>query len=503
VKRILISWVGRTDLRAPKEGDVVGAGPLAQALEGGGFDEAWLVVDYPREQVEPYLQWLQKRTSARIEVLQEHLSSPTDFGAIYEAAVSACTKAMAGANGECELTFHLSPGTPAMAAVWIILAKTRFPAQLIESSREHGVRVASVPFDISADYLPDLLRKPDEKLMRLTEGLPPSTPEFDAILHRSTSMGRLIAKARRVAPRSVPVLILGESGTGKELLARAIHMGSPRRNGPFLAVNCGAIPSELVDSELFGHKKGAFTGAVSDRKGQLEAASGGTLFLDEIGDLPLPAQVKLLRALQESEITPVGSSEARKVDIRVICATNRNLIEDMAAGRFREDLFHRIAVGILQIPPLRDRAVDINLLTDAFLELINREAVTQPGYMSKKLSAKARNLLVSHSWPGNVRELRNTLQRAAIWSSGPTIEAADVQDAIVSVGRPSRDAVLGRDVSQGLNIQEIITTVARHYIEAALANTHDNKTRAAELLGLPSYQTLTNWMKRYGIESGT
>jgi transcriptional regulator with PAS, ATPase and Fis domain len=280
-------------------------------------------------------------------------------------------------------------------------------------------------------------------------------------------------------------------------------MGSPRRNGPFLAVNCGAIPSELVDSELFGHKKGAFTGAVSDRKGQLEAASGGTLFLDEIGDLPLPAQVKLLRALQESEITPVGSSEARKVDIRVICATNRNLIEDMAAGRFREDLFHRIAVGILQIPPLRDRAVDINLLTDAFLELINREAVTQPGYMSKKLSAKARNLLVSHSWPGNVRELRNTLQRAAIWSSGPTIEAADVQDAIVSVGRPSRDAVLGRDVSQGLNIQEIITTVARHYIEAALANTHDNKTRAAELLGLPSYQTLTNWMKRYGIESGT
>jgi transcriptional regulator with PAS, ATPase and Fis domain len=453
--------------------------------------------------VTPYLNWLRDRTTAHIEVVPERLSSPTNFGEIYEAAVRTCTKALADQPGDHELTFHLSPGTPAMAAVWIILATTRFPAQLIESSREHGVRVASVPFDISADYLPDLLRKPDEQLVRLTEGLPSSTPEFNAILHRSTSMGRLIERARRVAPRSVPILILGESGTGKELLARAIHTGSPRREGPFVGVNCGAIPSELVDSELFGHKRGAFTGAVSDRKGHLEAATGGTLFLDEIGELSLPAQVKLLRALQESVITPVGSTDARRIDIRVVCATNRNLIDDTAAGHFREDLFHRIAVGVLQVPPLRDRAGDITLLTDAFLESINHEAVTQPGYIKKRLSAKARNLLISYPWPGNVRELQNTLQRAAIWSNGPVIEAADIQEGIISMGRSGRHTILGRDVSQGINIQEIIASVAKHYIEAALDNTRGNKTRAAELLGLPSYQTLTNWIKRYGIESGT
>ena len=186
-----------------------------------------------------------------------------------------------------DLTFHLSPGTPAMAAVWIILAKTRFPATLIESSKEHGSRIASVPFDISADFIPDLLRGPDQRLENLSGGPAPEAPEFSDIIHRSQVMKRLITKAQKIAPRSIPVVIEGESGTGKELLARAIRRASPRRDKPFIAVNCGAIPSELLESELFGHEKGAFTGADSQRIGYFEAARRGTIFLDEVGELPL------------------------------------------------------------------------------------------------------------------------------------------------------------------------------------------------------------------------
>ena len=247
-----------------------------------------------------------------------------------------------------------------MAAVWVILAKTRFfPATIIESSEKHGVREVSVPFDISAEFLADLLRQPDRELERLSAGLPPQAAAFDDIIHRSLEMRRVILLARRVAPHSVPVLIEGESGTGKELMARAIHHSSPRREERFISVNCGAIPENLVESELFGHEKGAFTGAVKMRKGHFEAASGGTLFLDEIGELPLPAQTKLLRVLQEKEVQPVGSSKPCPVDVRVISATNRTLTEEVAGGRFREDLFYRLAVAVLKLPPFRERGGDV------------------------------------------------------------------------------------------------------------------------------------------------
>src|SRR5205823_401564 len=235
------------------------------------------------------------RASARIEFLCGKLSSSRSLAEVYEAAGRACDKAINGHRNDTALAFHLSPGTPAMAAVWIILAKTRFPAELIESSREHGVRTASVPFDMSAEFIPDLLRQQDERLREKSAGEPPPAPEFADIIHRSRVMGRLVQRARRVAVRNVPVLLEGESGTGKEMLARAIHRASPRRDKPFVAVNCGAMPAELVESELFGHEKGAFTDAKQPRKGYFEAADGGTLFLDELAELPGPAQVKLLR----------------------------------------------------------------------------------------------------------------------------------------------------------------------------------------------------------------
>ncbi|MBF0422173.1 MAG: sigma 54-interacting transcriptional regulator [Magnetococcales bacterium] len=501
--KTLICWLGRTDIQARTQAERVGLGPIAQAIEVRGFARLELLCDYPRDEAEPYMAWLQEQQPVEIVPHFVTLTSPVHFGEIYENASRVVSDTIKKNKGADELTFHLSPGTPAMAAVWIILAKTRFPAELIESSREHGVRTASVPFDISADFIPDLLRKPDEELERLTAGLPPEAPEFSSIIHRSPDMKRVIARARRVAPRSIPVLIEGESGTGKELLARAIHRASPRRNKPFVAVNCGAISPELVEAELFGHEKGAFTGAASARTGYFEAAHGGTLFLDEVGELPAQAQVKFLRAIQEGEIVRVGSTTPTPVNVRIVAATNRTLTEEVAKGRFREDLFYRLAVIVLLLPPLRERPGDLGPLVDHLLDQINRESETEPGFEHKKLSVNAKNILLKHDWPGNVRELQNTLRRAMVWSTGSTIRLEDVRDSLFPApGRPSEDEnILGLDVLQGIDLTGIIDKISRHYLGMALEKTAGNKTRAAELLGLASYQTLTNWMKKYGVKA--
>ena len=502
MRRVLIAWIGHTDLRVPEEEQVIGTGPVAQALAAREFDQAFLITDHEEAVVCRYMQWLEHRCRGTIlRLLREELTGPTEFGEIYRAAVRTCEMALAEGGNGTSLTFHLSPGTPAMAAVWIILAKTRFPAELIESSKQHGVRTASVPFDISADFLPDLLRRPDEELERLSAGLSPEAPEFEEIVHRSRAMKRVILRARRVATRSVPVLIEGETGTGKELFARAIHRSSPRRAKPFVAVNCGAIPPDLVESELFGHERGAFTGAATRRKGHFQEATGGSLFLDEVGELPKPAQVKLLRALQEGEVMPVGSSRTHKIDVRMITATNRSLLSEVAGGSFRDDLFHRLAVAVLQLPPLRDRRDDLPLLIDHVLTLVNREGREQPGFLKKRLSSGARNLLLAHPWPGNVRELQNTLSRAAIWTPEATLRTEDIRDALLPLAEVVKGTVLGKPLGDSLDLREILETVARHYLQRALDEAQGNKTRAARLVGLPSYQTFTNWTKRFGLSA--
>ena len=362
-KKVLVAWIGNTDLGASEGDPKAGIGPIAQGVRAHPEHRVVLLSDHTPAKGAAYLKWLKSTTGANVEVRQCKLpSGPTNFGEIYEAAVDVLEDLNAKVSGDLDLVVHLSPGTPAMAAVWVILAKTRFPATLIESSQKHGVKVASVPFDISADYLPQLLRKPDERLIRLTQGLPDAAPEFGAIIHKSDVMKEVVARARRVAVRALPVLIEGESGTGKELFARAIHQASPRREQSFVAVNCGAIPSELVESELFGHKRGSFTGAQADRKGHFEMANGGTLFLDEVGELPLAIQVKLLRVLESSEVVRVGESQVRKVDVRIVCATNRKLASEVRNGRFREDLYYRLAVVPIRLPPLRRRTGDLGLL---------------------------------------------------------------------------------------------------------------------------------------------
>lgn len=496
---LLVTWLGMTDLRAAEGTAEAGLGPIGQAVAWEPFDEVHIISDLGPERTDPYLRWLEARTR-KVELHVTKLTRPTAFGEIYESAVHAVSAAIEPHGSEAALTFHLSPGTPAMAAVWVILGKTRFPARLIESSAKHGVQISSVPFDITAEFLPDLLAGPDDRLRRSAVAAPPEAAQFGDIIYQCAAMHRIVERARRAAVRSVPVLIEGESGTGKELLARAIHQASPRRDKPFIPVNCGAIPAELVESELFGHEKGAFTGAVALRRGHFEAAHGGTLFLDEIGDLPLPAQVKLLRVLQDGKISRIGASTPIQVDVRVIAATHRNLLEDAREGRFRSDLFYRLAVAVLVLPPLRARQGDIGILVDHLLGQINEEAGDEPGFKRKMLSSGARSLVLRHPWPGNVRELLNTLRRAAIWSSESTISEDDLRDALFPTTSSDEPSVYDRALGDGFDLTGLLRDVARHYLGRAMAESHGNKTKAASLLGLPSYQTLTNWLNRYGVE---
>ena len=385
-----------------------------------------------------------------------------------------------------------------MAAVWLLLAKARFSAELIESSRDHGVRVVEAPFDIAADFLPDLLQRSDQRMTTAALAGSPTRAQFGHIVYRSEQMARLVARAQAVAPRSIPVLLLGESGTGKELFARAIHASGPRDSKPFVVVNCGAIPTELVESTLFGHEKGAFTGASDSRGGVFESADGGTLFLDELGDLPLAAQVKLLRVLQDGEVQRVGSTRSRKVRVRVLAATHRDLLAEVRAGRFREDLFYRIAVAVLRIPPLRERQGDLGLLVDHLWLQACQDAAEDPLWLQKTISVAARQALLSHSWPGNVRELLNTLHRLVVWGASPQVSAADVDEALLEA-QTGIESVLNRQLGVDFSMQSVLDEVAAHYLRRALAESGGNLTAASKLVGLSSYQTLKNWMARVGV----
>jgi transcriptional regulator with GAF, ATPase, and Fis domain len=496
---ILLAWLGNTDLRASESSLTNDAGPILDALKASVFKGVHLLSDHSPQKTRAYAKWLAQHSATEITLHQAKLTSPTCFEEIYLTTCSVIEE-IKRTSPSAALTFHLSPGTPAMAAIWILLAKTRYPAALIESSREQGVKDVNIPFEMSAEFSPAASKQADEMLTRLMQGIPPETPAFTAIVHRCTAMKHTVAMAHRLALRDVPVLIQGESGTGKELFARAIHQASSRNSKPLVAVNCGAIPLELVDAELFGHEKGAFTGATTARSGYFESADGGTLFLDEIGELPLASQVRLLRVIQEREVTRVGATKPKSIDIRMIAATNRVLPEEVREGRFREDLFHRLAVGVLLLPPLRQREGDLNLLIDSLLAKINEEAATQPGYTHKNLDVSARNLLIQYSWPGNVRELHNTLLRASIWAVGDKITSQDVAESLAVAVAPKAETVLGRPLDQTVSLPIIIADVARHYLERAMAQAHGNKSEAARLLGLGSYQTLSNWLEKYGIE---
>ncbi len=310
-----------------------------------------------------------------------------------------------------------------------------------------------------------------------------------AIIGESYVMGQLREQIAMAAPTNGRVLIYGENGTGKELVARTIHTLSRRRSGPFVEVNCAAIPEELIESELFGHMKGAFTGATADRRGKFETADGGTLFLDEIGDMSLKTQAKVLRALQEQVVEPVGGTSSVKVDVRVIAATNKDLPNEIRGGRFREDLYFRLNVIPIFVPPLRDRDADIPLLAEHFMTEFAREYGRRP----KRLDPGAATGLRSYRWPGNVRELRNTIERLMIMVPGDTIALGDLAfldgASVAAANEPA---------GPPLPLHEARDRFERDYILRALAAQNGNISRTADALGVER-SNLYRKMRAFGI----
>jgi len=315
-----------------------------------------------------------------------------------------------------------------------------------------------------------------------------------AIVAASDVMIALLELLERTSAYKSTILVTGESGTGKEVIARAVHAQSPRRDAPFVAVNCGAIPDNLLESELFGHVKGAFTGANRAHRGLFAAANQGSLFLDEIAEMPLGLQVKLLRAIQEEEIRPVGETKSTKIDVRVIAATSRNLELEISEGRFREDLFYRLNVVRLEVPPLRDRRQDIPLLVDHFLSRFRENL----GKNVRGLSDEALDLLVHYRWPGNVRELENMIERAMILTDGETIEISALPPTILTTA-PGEDRSNGEvEEDEDFSLKRARQAFEAKLIRRALERTGGNRTHAAKLLEI-SHRALLYKLKDYGI----
>jgi two-component system, NtrC family, response regulator PilR len=319
---------------------------------------------------------------------------------------------------------------------------------------------------------------------------------LDNIIGQSSKMRAIFDLIQTVAPQTSRVLITGESGTGKELVARAIHENSARAHAPFITINCGAFPETLLESELFGYMKGAFTGANENRRGLFQAAHGGTLFLDEIGNMNLAMQVKLFRVLQEGKVRPLGSNDELDVDVRVIAATNKDLEKAIAAGEFREDLFYRLSVIPIHVPALRERRDDIPLLARHFLESF-RKTMDKP---IQGISPQAMSRLESYDWPGNVRELENTIERAVALESGPEITAAVLPDrvsgspALAALGQPN-----GLELPpDGIDFERVIAETEKRFLQAALEKTHGVRTQAADLLKI-SYRSFRHFAKKHNL----
>ena len=327
----------------------------------------------------------------------------------------------------------------------------------------------------------------DRKLREQVRDLKRTMSFDDLLIGESDPMKKLEQQVRSAASAATRVLITGENGSGKEIVARTLHRWSPRAEQAFIDVNCAAIPEELIESELFGHRKGAFTGAIDERKGKFELADGGTLFLDEIADMSVRTQAKVLRVLQEQTFQKVGGQQPITVDVRVIAATNKNLESEIARGAFRDDLYYRLNVIPIEVPPLRARGMDVILLAEHFL----RRFAAETGTSKKKLSAAAGNKLRAYDWPGNVRELRNVMERVAILSPSDTIEAEDIQ-----LGARS---ALPAEIAANLTLKEARDAFEKHYILTRLKEFAGNVSRTADALGVER-SNLYRKLHAYGIE---
>ena len=367
-------------------------------------------------------------------------------------------------------------GERGVRAPVIVLTATNTVNAAVEAMKRGAADFVTKPFELDALRIKVRDKLEKRELQAEVERLRDEVEDrqhFAGMVGRSDVMRTIFRTVERIAKAEATVLVTGESGTGKELVAHAIHDHSRRAKGPFIAVNCGAIPRDLIESELFGHEKGSFTGATERRTGRFEAANGGTLFLDEIGELDSAVQVKLLRVLQERSFERVGSSQSISVDVRIVTATNRELLKEVANGNFREDLYYRVAVVPVALPPLRDRREDVRLLAQTFLTRLNP---------AKKLTPAALGSLEGYNWPGNVRELENAIEYAIALCDGDTI---DQNDLPISIGRAGQAEALREQWRQGeRSFEETVTRFETDILRESLESHHWNQTQTANALGL-------------------
>jgi DNA-binding NtrC family response regulator len=514
-RRILVSWIGHTDLRAFAREDVSadkaaieqiaglrdnesGLGPVKALINLEHFDEVHLLSDYITEISKPYAKWL--GCNSKLHRLSP--KNPSDHGEVLQ-LVRPVLESLKLTKDD-SLNFHLSPGTPAMAAIWILLAKSQFPATLYQTYGGQAW-ITEIPFDITVDVIPQLMRDPDRFWQHLQVQNPQEIGGFERIVGDSPALRTAVGRAQRAAIHEVPVLILGESGTGKEMFADAIHKASGRRTKKMFSINCAAISRELIESELFGHVKGSFTGAAKDHIGLFEQAHGSTLFLDEIGECDLGLQAKLLRALQPPDnggpcqrvFRPVGATEDRTADVRVVAATNRNLHKLIEEGKFREDLYHRVATITLKLPPLRERGDDVMLLADRLLDDINSQFATQLGdtYKNKTFFGDTKKFIRHQPWRGNVRELRNAIVQACVMAATDTLTPEDIAAAIAEVPGQVGPSLHDIPLGGGFSLDNYLDEIQRRFLTRAMDEAGGVKKKAGELLGFENYQTLSNRLK--------
>ena len=407
-----------------------------------------------------------------------------------------CDLRLPGASG-LDVLKHKSSAVP-------LILMTAYGNSDIATQAARGGAFDYISKPINPDDLIFILRKFEdfERLKRENETLKSHLSEkysFKNIVAQSESFKEVFETIKRLSPFNTTVMITGESGTGKELLARALHESSPRRGKPFVAINCGAIPENLMESELFGHKKGAFTDASRDKKGLFEEASGGTLFLDEVGELPLHLQVKLLRALQEQTIRRVGDEQSIPIDVRLVSATLRNLENDALEGRFREDLLYRLNVVSIHLPPLRERIEDISLLIEHFMQKHSKRL----GIPAKTINPEVMKVLLEYEWRGNARELENCMERALVLSQEDEIGLDSLPDQVTRGHTTRRQNASGihDKVDDNLSIKQKTAALEIDLIQRALAKTGGNRTHAAKILEI-SHRALLYKLKEYGLSGG-
>lgn len=505
---VLYTWLGTADCNAilKKIGAITddkdyGKGPVITGLDKLKPNMIEIlyqaeIAEFNSDQITEVIDFLKDKYNnlkSRVNLNLVNLKSPTDYSAIYEKVNEILVKNIKQDQTR-QRYFHLTPGTPAMSSIWLLLSHSKYEAKLIQTNRHEPIyQEVDLPFDLSIELEDKINKYKGEKTTEFVVADSLKYKHFKDIIFESDVMKKAVYRAEKAAKSYVPVLLQGESGTGKEMFAHSIHKASSRQAKAFIAVNCGAIPKDILESELFGHLRGAFTGAETNKQGLIRAANGGTLFLDEIGEMPLDTQVKLLRVLQEKKVRPVGSEEAIEVDVRIIAATHVNLNEAIKEGKFREDLYYRIAVGIIELPPLRSRGNDINLLIKHYLDEMHQN-MRHDSNQPYQLELAARKFLKSLPLYGNVRELSNILKRAGLWSETAKICEAQIKEATINSNTESRwpDFNISEGIDVCLKADEFVSV----QIEKAKELTK-TKADAAKLLGFKNYQTMDNRQKEF------